>query len=259
MEQTAWLCFASEDTDVPLLRPRAESLEHSPRVIGSQLQYTPCYHDELPFMRLPLVYPILDSATLARRGMAPAEAAEALVEGGARILQFRHKEHFTREMFDTAKAIAAMCRAAGVLFVVNDRADIALLLDAGLHLGQDDVPPAEARRIIGDARVLGLSTHNEGQLRAAAGEHANYLAIGPIFSTVSKEKPDAVVGIENLGRLRSLTTRPLVAIGGITRANAGQVLSAGADSVAVIGDLYPPECTKRVLRQRMEEWLKLAS
>ncbi len=210
-------------------------------------------------MRLPLVYPILDTATLLGRAISPAAAAEALLEGGALILQLRHKGHFTRVMFDAAKSISAMCHAAGVPFVINDRADIARLLDAGLHLGQEDLPPSGVRGIIGDAAMLGFSTHNEAQLRAAAGEPADYLALGPIFATGSKENPDAVVGLENLARWRALTNRPLVSIGGITRENAHQVLTAGADSIAVIGDLYPLECSKLSLRARMEEWLKLVS
>lgn len=210
-------------------------------------------------MRLPIVYPILDTATLIRRAIAPIAAAEALLEGGARILQFRHKEQFTREMFEAAKSVAGLCQAGGVQFVINDRADIALLLDAGLHLGQDDLPPFESRHIIGDSALLGFSTHNEAQLKSAAIEPVDYLALGPIFSTKSKENPDHVLGLENLARLISLTTRPLAAIGGITRANARAVLAAGANSLAIIGDLYPPECTKLNLRRRMEEWLKLVS
>jgi thiamine-phosphate pyrophosphorylase len=208
-------------------------------------------------MRLPIVYPILDTATLLARAIPPATAAEAMLEGGARILQLRHKGHFTREMFETAKSISEQCRAADVPFVVNDRADIARLLNAGLHLGQDDIPPADARRIVGGSAMLGYSTHNEAQLRAAADEPADYLALGPIFATGSKENPDAVVGLENLSRWRPLTSKPLVAIGGITRENARQVLAAGADSLAIIGDLYPPEFSKHTLRARMEEWLKL--
>ncbi len=208
-------------------------------------------------MRLPHVYPILDTATLARRGASPLLAAEAFLEAGAGILQLRHKEHYTRELFETARAISVLCHNAQVPFVINDRADIARLLDAGLHLGQDDLPPAEVRRIIGNEAMLGFSTHNAAQLEAAATEPANYLALGPVYSTASKENPDAVVGIENLERWRPLCFKPLVAIGGITRENAEAVFNAGADSVAVISDLYPPECSKQNLRARMEEWLKL--
>jgi thiamine-phosphate pyrophosphorylase len=139
---------------------------------------------------------------------------------------------------------------------VDDRADIAMLLGAGLHVGQEDLPPADARRLIGPGRILGLSTHNAEQFAAAAREPVDYLAIGPIFATRSKANPDPVVGttgVKALGRCRV----PLVAIGGITRANALEVLEAGADSVAVIHDILPNDCTYEGLRQRIEEWQRL--
>ncbi len=208
-------------------------------------------------MNLPAFYPILDTETLSRRGLAPAVAAEAILEGGARMLQVRHKGDYTREAFGVVQRIAELARAAGALLVIDDRADIALLLDAALHVGQDDLPPSDARRLIGPDRVLGFSTHNADQFRAAAAEPADYLAVGPIFSTASKPNPDPVVGVEALRDLRLLAGRPLVAIGGITRDNARAVLDAGADSVAVIGDLYPNACTKDSLRERTEQWLAL--
>jgi thiamine-phosphate pyrophosphorylase len=121
-----------------------------------------------------------------------------------------------------------------------------------LHLGQDDLSPATARLITGSATMIGFSTHNEQQLRAAASEPADYLALGPIFGTASKRNPDPVVGIEELRRLRPLTDRPLVAIGGITRANACEVLSSGANAVAVIADLFPEDGN---LRARTQEWV----
>jgi len=189
-------------------------------------------------MKLPRLYPILDTALLERLNLDVVSTAQVLLEGGAGILQFRHKGHFSRATYETARAVAALCREHGVLFIVNDRADIAALLDAGLHVGQQDLPPADARRILGPGRVLGYSTHNAEQLTAADREPVDYLAIGPIFPTSSKHDADPVVGLEELARLRKLTTKPLVAIGGITRANARQVLDAGADSVAVIGDLF---------------------
>jgi thiamine-phosphate pyrophosphorylase len=136
---------------------------------------------------------------------------------------------------------------------VNDRADIARLASAALHLGQDDLTPTDARRVVSAGTIIGFSTHNERQLREAANEPADYLAFGPIFGTVSKQNPDPVVGVEELRRLRPLTDRPLVAIGGITRANAPDVLAAGADSVAVIGDLFPDDGD---IRARVEEWIR---
>jgi thiamine-phosphate pyrophosphorylase len=207
-------------------------------------------------MRFSSFYPILDTETSARRGIDPVAGAAQILEGGARVLQFRHKGFFSRDVFDQARQIAALCRGANALFVLNDRADIAQLLDAALHLGQDDLSPADARRVLSDSSFIGFSTHNEAQIRAAADQPADYLAFGPIFGTSSKLNPDPVVGLDQLRRLRPLTTRPLVAIGGITRANARSVLEAGADSVAVIGDLFPEDGD---IRSRVEEWLKITS
>jgi len=187
------------------------------------------------------------------------DAADAVLEGGARILQFRYKGFFSREVFEDAHRVSELCRSAGALFVMNDRADIAMLLGAGLHLGQDDLPPGDARKIMTAGSIIGFSTHNEVQLRAADQEPVDYVAIGPIFTTGTKENPDPVVGVAELRRLRAFTEKPLVAIGGITRENATQVLEAGADAVAVIGDLYPDSCTKAALRSRTEEWLAICS
>ena len=157
-------------------------------------------------------------------------------------------------MFAQLERVAQLCRDAGALFVVNDRADLAALTGAALHLGQDDLTPSAARKIVGAKTLIGFSTHNESQLRAAAAEPANYLALGPIFGTASKQNPDPIVGLDELRRLRPLTDRPLVAIGGITRANARSVLAAGADSVAIIGDLFAENGN---VRARTEEWVSL--
>jgi thiamine-phosphate pyrophosphorylase len=202
-------------------------------------------------MRFPSFYPILDTDTALRRGVDPVAAAAAILEAGVKVLQFRHKGFFSRDVFAQARQIAACCRDVDALFVINDRADVARLLNAGLHLGQDDLSPADARRVLGDG-LIGFSTHNEAQLRAAEGEPADYLAIGPIFGTSSKRNPDPMVGLDELRRFRTLTDRPLIAIGGITRANARSVIEAGADSVAVIGDLFPEDGD---IRGRVEEWL----
>lgn len=208
-------------------------------------------------MELPRVYPIVDTGALAQRGRSPLWFAEALLEGGARILQLRHKGHYSRAVFATASQLAVFCLRAGARLIIDDRADIAALLDAGVHLGQNDLPPRLARRVLGESRILGYSTHNEAQLRAAAGEPADYLAIGPVFETFSKENPDPALGLERLPALRALTEKPLVAIGGITRDYAQAVLRTGVDSVAVIGDLMPEEMTKAAVRGRMEEWIAL--
>ena len=209
--------------------------------------------------KLPRVYPILDSETLARRGIAMQTAAAAFLEGGAGILQIRHKGHWSREAFASAKRIAALCREAGAQFVVNDRADFALLLDAGLHIGQDDLAPRDARKLMGSEPTIGFSSHNVEQLSAAGGEPVDYVALGPIFATASKLNPDPAVGTEELRRCRALIEKPLVAIGGITLENARQVWQAGADCVAVIAGLLPESRSARGLCERMEQWQKLAS
>ncbi|MDP9115466.1 MAG: thiamine phosphate synthase [Acidobacteriota bacterium] len=200
---------------------------------------------------LPRFYPILDPEVAARHGFDPVGAAEQIIEGGAKILQFRHKGIFSREVFAQLERVAELCRDAGVLFVVNDRADLAAITGAALHLGQDDLTPSAARKLVGAEALIGFSTHNEGQLRAAAGEPADYLALGPIFGTSSKVNPDPTVGLDELRRLRPLTERPLVAIGGISRGNVQAVLDAGADSVAVIGDLF----AGGGVRMCTEEWV----
>jgi len=209
-------------------------------------------------MKLPRVYPILDTQLLSAQDCDAGVAAGAWLDGGARIVQFRHKGQWTRQVFEQVERIAAACRDRGAMFVVNDRADMAKLLGAGLHVGQDDLPPRDARRLVGGEALLGYSTHNPRQLEDAAAEPANYLAIGPIYATTSKLHPDPIVGLHGLRTCRVLCTRPLVAIGGITRETAAAVFDAGADAVAVIGDLLPETCTGRNLRRRMEEWQQLA-
>jgi thiamine-phosphate pyrophosphorylase len=194
---------------------------------------------------------------LARVPVGPVEAARAILDAGARIVQFRHKRHFSRAVFEAAEQIAELCGTAGALFVVNDRVDIAMMLHACVHLGQDDLCPADARRLIGKTAVIGFSTHNEAQIRAAAGEPVDYLALGPLFGTTTKEHPDPTVGLDELQRLRQLVTKPLVAIGGITRANALSAFEAGADSVAVIGDLLAGCERAADIGKRTEEWLQL--
>lgn len=203
---------------------------------------------------LPRFYPIVDAGAAACHGCSPVLLAECLLEAGARILQFRHKGLFTAAALSDAGAIASLCRDAGAHFIVNDRADIAALLGAGVHLGQDDLPPAAARRLLGSA-IIGFSTHNRAQLEAAAREDVEYVALGPIFATASKADPDPVVGTEQLRALRSLAPRPLAVIGGITLSNARSALEAGADSVAVIAGLFPETAHPAALRRRAAQWL----
>jgi thiamine-phosphate pyrophosphorylase len=209
-------------------------------------------------MRLPRVYPILDTQSLEARACDPETAARAWLDGGAQILQFRHKRQWTRPVFDQAERIAGACRERGAMFVINDRADMAKLLRAGLHVGQDDLAPADTRSLLGADALLGYSTHNPQQLDAAVAEPVSYVAFGPMFRTDSKENPDPVVGLDALRACRARCQCPLVAIGGVTRQNASAVYAAGADSVAVIGDLMPDDCTGANMRRRMEEWQQLA-
>jgi thiamine-phosphate pyrophosphorylase len=208
-------------------------------------------------MKLPRVYPILDTESLDRRDISLETAAAAFLDGGAGILQIRHKSHWSRDIYDSARTVARLCREAGSPLIINDRADFAMLLDAGLHIGQDDLSPRDARRLIGPDAPIGFSSHNLNQLCAAGGEPVDYVALGPVFITGSKLNPDPVTGIEELRRCRPLIDKPLVAIGGITQENALQVLNAGADSVAVISGLLPEPATALALRERMEQWQKL--
>ncbi len=199
---------------------------------------------------LPRLYPILDP----ERALPVVEQAQAVLDGGASFFQVRHKGPWTRARLAELEMLVRLCPA----LIVNDRADIAALVGAGLHVGQTDLPPAEARKQIGP-RMLGFSTHNAAQLEASAAQPVDYVALGPIFQTASKQNPDPQVGLDQLREWRPLTRRPLVAIGGITRDNAPAVLEAGADSVAVIGDLYPAELTAHSLRARVSEWIKRLS
>lgn len=216
--------------------------------------------DELLALRpfnLPHIYPIVDTATLLARHITPLDAAKALIDGGARILQFRHKAPFTRAIFDEAERIASLCAAHRLTFVLNDRADLARILNAALHVGQEDLPPRLARRVLGDDLALGYSTHNLKQLREAASEPADYLAIGPIFGTVSKQNPDPMVGLEVLREIVPACPVPLVAIGGITLENAQRLYDVGVSSVALISDLYALGDTPDALRRRLAQWYDL--
>jgi thiamine-phosphate pyrophosphorylase len=205
----------------------------------------------------PRFYPILDTTVLQSRNCNLSTAAGALLAAGVKILQYRHKDAWLQAHYDEARAVSELCGQSGALFVVNDRADFAKLLNAGLHVGQDDLPPA-ACRLVNPKAILGFSTHNAQQLRRANDEPADYLSIGPVFPTSSKEKPDPVVGVDGVAKLRALTNKPLVAIGGITLQNASLVFAAKADSVAVISGILPQECSAASIRRRAEEWLEIA-
>jgi thiamine-phosphate pyrophosphorylase len=166
------------------------------------------------------------------------DIAKKLIEAGIRILQYRDKKAAARDFLSTSSAIAEVARGTACSFFVNDRPDVAYLAGAsGVHLGQEDLPVEQARALLGPARWVGVSTHNIKQFEEAAATSADYIAVGPVFPTGSKANPDPVVGTELVRRVRPLTRKPVVAIGGITLDRASEVIAAGADSVALISDI----------------------
>ena len=184
----------------------------------------------------PTVYPITD---VEIAGVSHAEQIVLLGDGGATFVQLREKKLPPIDFYHQAKTALAVAAERGVTVIINDRVDLALALQArGVHLGQDDLPPNAARKLLGNDAIIGYSTHNVAQAIAAATLPVDYVAIGPIFKTGTKANPDPVVGLDGLRAVRKATgDMPLVAIGGITTANARAVIEAGADSVAVISAL----------------------
>ncbi len=187
-------------------------------------------------MFLPKIYPITDTR-IAK--LTHVEQIERLIAGGAEMIQLRDKDAAPKNFYEAARAALKIARAKNVKIIINDRADIALALRAdGVHLGQTDLPPECARKILGDAPIIGFSTHNLQQALEAAKMPIDYLAIGPIFTTKTKVNPDKEAGLETIKRIReAVGDFPIVAIGGINAQNFQQVLQAGANSVAVISDL----------------------
>jgi thiamine-phosphate pyrophosphorylase len=204
-------------------------------------------------LKLPRLYPIIDRACFdAGPGAFSAilNFARELVAGGATLLQYRNKNGSSREVLSEARELR---RVLGkVTLIMNDRADLCLAAGFdGVHLGQDDLSPTAARLVIGDPLVVGFSTHNPTQISEANAMPLDYIAVGPVFATSSKANPDPVIGLEGVRAARALTQNPLVAIGGITRANCRSLIDAGADSVAVIGDLLSGP------RRAVEEFLAI--
>jgi thiamine-phosphate pyrophosphorylase len=198
---------------------------------------------------LPKVYPITDARL---SGLSHALQVSRLGAGGAELVQLREKHLSPGEFYVEAEAALRVARECGVRLIINDRVDIALALGAdGVHLGQNDLSPEAARRLLGGRAIIGFSTHTLEQARAAAGLPVDYIAIGPIFATSSKENPDPTVGLDELARVReAVGPVRLVAIGGINQENARAVIKAGADSVAVIGALLsePAKIEERTRR-----------
>jgi thiamine-phosphate pyrophosphorylase len=181
------------------------------------------------------VYPIVD--TLGEARLSYVALAKAILEAGAPLLQLRMKGTPTGRFVEIARAVKAVADRHDAQLIINDRPDIARLIDAaGVHLGQEDIPVAAARRVLGPDKIIGLSTHNLAQAEAAAREGiADYLGFGPIYPTSSKERPDPVQGLAGLRAVRRRVALSVVAIGGITTATIADVLAAGADTVAMIG------------------------
>ena len=204
-------------------------------------------------LQLPKLYAIVDVTCFSpqlRSTNSIVEFARDLAEGGVTLLQYRNKEGDTRAMVKHAREIKRVLEAK-IKLIMNDRADICVAMGYdGVHLGQDDLPPEGARLVVGE-RIVGVSTHNREQVKAADASPADYVAIGPVFPTTGKKNPDVVVGLDGVRMARTATKKPLVAIGGITRQNARSVFEAGADSVAVISDLVSAP------RRAAEEFLRI--
>ena len=201
-------------------------------------------------LALPPLYVILDAALLPSE---PVEFVTKLMGAGARLFQYRNKTAPGREILQAAQALNVTIRQQNGTFILNDRPDIARLAWAsGVHLGQEDLDAASARALVGSDAIVGVSTHNIEQFRAAAESEADYIAVGPIFETRSKAKPDPVVGLELIREARQLTPKPIVAIGGITLERAASVMQAGANSVAVISDILAAKNPAARVKQFLE-------
>jgi thiamine-phosphate pyrophosphorylase len=193
-------------------------------------------------MIFPRLYAIVDAEVLATRGVSLADYARELRAAGVAVVQYRNKNGSPQEILRGAEILREVMAGRDCKLILNDRADLAVLAGFdGVHVGQGDLSPAEARRVVGPERIVGVSTHSDAQARIAEHSSANYVAIGPVFATGTKLDASPVVGLEGVRSARALTTKPLVAIGGITSANARSVIDAGADSVAVISALLAPD------------------
>jgi thiamine-phosphate pyrophosphorylase len=199
---------------------------------------------------LPRLYAILDPSCF-RDHQTLFSTAEELFAGGVTLLQYRNKTGNARQILEQSRELKR--RFGGfVTLIMDDRADLCLAAGFdGVHVGQEDLSPAGARKVIGERLWLGVSTHNPEQVAEADKTSADYIAIGPVFSTMSKANPDPVIGLEGVQKARALTRKPLVAIGGINRAHCRSVIDAGADSVAVISDLM------REPRKSVEEFFRV--
>jgi len=192
----------------------------------------------VPDFHPPKIYPILDTSCF-RDEAEFFDAARALIRAGCTLLQYRNKTGSSREMLSHGRELRRLAQSK-VTLIMNDRADLALAADFdGVHVGQDDLGVEAVRKIVGPKMIVGTSTHNPDQVKEADAANPDYIAIGPVFATVSKANPDPIVGIDGVRLARSLTNKPLVAIGGISLDTARSVTEAGADSLALISALLP--------------------
>jgi thiamine-phosphate pyrophosphorylase len=200
------------------------------------------------------LYAIVDAGVLAARGIRLRKFAVGLRSAGAELVQYRDKVGSPQEVLGAAAVLRELFAGTNCQLILNDRADLAALAQFdGVHVGHEDLSPEDAQRVVGASRWVGVSTHNDEQVRAAELSCADYVAIGPVFATGTKADTEPVVGLEGVRRARALTTKPLVAIGGITRADARSVIDAGADSVAVISALLAEgESVEKVARDFLD-------
>jgi thiamine-phosphate pyrophosphorylase len=203
---------------------------------------------------LPRLYPIVDESALRQRGLGFERFTVELRAAGVQLLQYRNKAGGPQEVMRNAALIGEVMARSGCRLIMNDRADIAMLAKwDGVHVGQEDLLPVDARRVVGGQRWVGVSTHTEAEVSAAKESCADYVAVGPVFATGTKVDAEPMIGLDGVRRARALTKKPIVAIGGISRANALSVIDAGADSVAVIsGLMVDGETVEKVTRDFLE-------
>jgi thiamine-phosphate pyrophosphorylase len=206
-------------------------------------------------VKLSRFYPIADAEVLARRGVGLMEFAAELRAAGAGLVQWRDKFGTPQEVLAGAAVLREVFAGMGTVLVMNDRADLAVLAGfGGVHVGQGDLSPEDARRVVGAERWVGVSTHTDEQVRVANASCADYVAVGPVFATGTKLDAEPVIGLDGVRWARAMTEKPIVAIGGITRGNARSVIDAGADSVAVISALFVEgEPVEKVARDFLEK------
>ena len=184
------------------------------------------------------------------RGRSHRQVIDAAIRGGATIVQYREKSASTRQMIDEALELRDLCRTRGVPFIVNDRVDVALAVDAdGVHVGQDDMPASLARKLIGRGKILGVSAENAEQARAAIADGADYVGAGAIFATATKADANKPIEIPGLLKIGGVCTIPMVGIGGINAPNAARVIRAGAAGIAVVSAIVSAEDAERAARE----------